>query len=408
MIEPRERSERGGSLTQEESARLSDQLAGAAASGLPLGPGLRALAEESPRGPFRDALRSLADSIDRGTPLEEAVDDEARRVPPHLRGLIRAGLAAGNLGDVLGRFTSVADVGADLKRSFWIGMAYPLFALILACVLFVLVDLLVIVRFEELFRDFGVSLPFLTQFVLETSHALRFIWPLFAAGALVLFAGWSVAGLVLSRASRNSLFARLPLIGPLWRFTSWAEFCHLLAILLEARLPMPEALRLTGEAVEDRDVEHACRAMARSVERGASLSVAMEAQTPTTLPSGPFDHLDRTKPGRGKARELEGDDEAPEPAMLGDLLEEKAGRDAIRRSMPEGLPKLLRWAEKREAIVEVLRMAGETFQARARAESSFGGGVVALLALLGVVIGLFFVVIGLFLPLITLINKLSG
>ena len=50
-------------------------LAGAAASGLPLGPGLRALAEESPRGAFRAALIGLADAVERGEPLDRAVEE---------------------------------------------------------------------------------------------------------------------------------------------------------------------------------------------------------------------------------------------------------------------------------------------------------------------------------------------
>jgi type II secretory pathway component PulF len=74
---------------------------------------------------------------------------------------------------------------------------------------------------------------------------------------------------------RNTVMCRLPVVGPLWRFTSWAEFCHLLAILLESEVSMPEALVLTGQGVQDADIDRACRAMARDVESGRSLSEAM-------------------------------------------------------------------------------------------------------------------------------------
>ena len=65
-------------------------------------------------------------------------------------------------------------------------------------------------------------------------------------------------------------------------------------------------------------------------------------------------------------------------------------------------------AEGRAAIAEVLHMAGETFQARSRAEAAFGGAAAAFMAALAVIGGLFIVVLGLFLPLITLVSKLSG
>lgn len=385
MSDPGGRTGRGGGLTEDESTRLSQHVAGVSTSGLPLGPGLRALAEESPRGAFREALIDLAGSLERGVPLDVAVEDEAGRVPPHLRGLIRAGIRSGDLGDILGRYSVVARVGSDLRRSFWVGLAYPILALGLTGGLFALVDGLIMDRFEGIFRDFGMSLPGMTVALLMMSQVLRAAWPLVLATCVALVAGWALIGLFMSRAARNALFARLPVVGALWRYTSWSEFCHLLAMLIEARLPLPEALRLTGSAVENRDVELACRAMARGVEQGATLSAAMAGILP---PSS----VGRDRPG----------------GELGDLLVERDGVRAIRRSMPDGLPRLLNWAEGRAAIAEVLHMAGETFQARSRAEASFGGAAAAFMAALAVIFGLFIVVVGLFLPLITVVTQLSG
>jgi general secretion pathway protein F len=276
----------------------------------------------------------------------------------------------------------------------------------LALVLFVLVDVLIVSRFEDIFRDFGVSLPLMTVFLLQVSRAVRVGWPLLLTLVLASIAAWLFLGLALSRARRNSLFARIPVVGSLWRYTAWTEFCHLLAILLESRLPLPEALRLTGAGIEDADVELACRAMARQVEQGASLSTAM-AGGAATAPWGPFDHL---APGIAPQEKFENvaRPDAVQPAGLGDLVEARAGERAIRRSMPSGLPRLLRWAEDRAATAEVLRMAGETFQARSRAEAAFGGAVLAFLAMLGVFLGVAVIVIGLFLPLVTLMSRLSG
>lgn len=385
MSESGSTSKRGGELTAGESVRLSQHVAGVSASGLPLGPGLRALAEESPRGAFRDALVALAAALERGEPLDEAVEDEAGRIPPHLRGLIRAGVRSGDLGDILGRFSTVARVGSDLRRTFWAGLAYPILALGLAGGLFALVDSLVVDRFERIFTDFGVPLPGLTRALLMMSHVLRVFAPVLIAGCLALIFAWAFVGLVASRSFRNSLFARLPVIGALWRYTSWAEFCHLLAMLVEARVPLPEALRLAGAAVENSDVDLACRAVARGVERGASLSAAMSGNVYDPVVDLPADG-----PKRAEAKA------------------DRDGLRAIRRSMPDGLPRLLRWAEGRAAIAEVLHMAGETFQARSRAEAAFGGAAAAFMAALAVIVGLFIVVVGLFLPLITLVTRLSG
>lgn len=369
MSESEATSGRGGELSAEESARLSRHVADVSASGLPLGPGLRALAEESGPGRFRGALVGLASALERGVPLDRAVEGEAGRMPPHLRGLIRAGVRAGDLGDILGRFSAVSRVGTDLRRTFWAGLAYPIIAVVLTVLLFILVDALIVDRFRRVFQDFGVELPGLTVLLLMMSSALRASAPFLLPVLVGLFLAWAVVGLFVSRGVRDGALAWTPVVGSLWRYTAWAEFCHLLAMLIEAKIPLPEALRLTGAAIENGEVDRACRAMAQGVEHGASLSSAMAGEIPDA---------------------------------------DQAGLRAIRRSMPEGLPRLLHWAEDRAAIAEVLHMAGETFQARSRAEVTFGGAAAAFLAAAAVIIGLFIVVVGMFLPLITLVSKLSG
>lgn len=353
-----------GELSPDEAARLSERITGLSRSGLPLGPGLRALGEESPRGRFRSSLLRLADAMDRGVPLSEALDAQKGRIPEHLRGLIEGGLRTGRLGDLLGRFSAHANLTADLKRGVWLSLAYPAMALIVALGLFVLVEVYLVGRFEHIYRDFGVPLPVMTMVLIEISQVLRRAWPVFVGLLVVVVLGALFLRFAMRRDKRKSLISRLPILGPLWRYTAWAEFCHLLALLLEAETPMPEAIRLAGKGVNNAVVERACEEMAREVERGASLSDALAGRAP-------------------EAR-------------------------AVRRSMPVGLSSLLKWAEGHSTIAEILRMAGEMFQARSGAQATFAGTVLAVFTVIGGMIGVGAVVLALFLPLITLISKLSG
>ena len=128
-------------------------------------------------------------------------------------------------------------------------------------------------------------------------------------------------------------------MGDVWRSTSLAEFCHLLALLLESRLPLPEALRLTGEGVQDSDVDASCRLMASQVD-GRSLSGASHGRV---------------------------------------------------RLFPAGLPRLVRWAENQRSLPEVLHMAGAMFESRARSYSTFVGTVLNVLCVLLVLAMVLFV-----------------
>ena len=123
-------SDAGGGLSGAEALELSAQLAGLARAGLPLAPSLAALAEELPRGRLRRSMRDLARGLEAGQPLGEAVEGQEGRIPPHLRGLVAAGVRSGRLGEVLGEFSQYATIGVELRRRLWLNLAYPVLSLL--------------------------------------------------------------------------------------------------------------------------------------------------------------------------------------------------------------------------------------------------------------------------------------
>ncbi len=356
MTDSREQVVASGMLTPDETVRLTDQIAGLARSGLPLGPGLGALGNELPRGRLRASLFELSDALSRGKPLDAAIEEQKNRIPPHLRGLVLGGLRSGRLGDILGRFSGYMGIGTELNRKLWLSLAYPILSIVAAVTLFVFVNVALVGQFENIFRDFGIPLPRLTVSMLMVSHIFRVGWPALVIVAAGLVALWVVLRLILKPPDRRSLATKIPVVGNVWRYTSWAEFCHLLALLLESDLPLPEALRLAGVGVQNTELDRACLIMADEVEQGQSFAEAM----------------------------------------------------ASRPELPSGLARLLRWATKQNAIAEILHMAGEMFEARAKSQATFAGTVMAVLSVVIVLWGVFSVIGGLMLPMVTLISKLSG
>jgi type II secretory pathway component PulF len=150
--------------------------------------------------------------------------------------------------------------------------------------------------------------------------------------------------------------SRLPLLGPVWRWTSLAEFCHLLGLLLESEMPLVEALPLAGEGVTDADVRAVSRSLTHEVERGDSLAKSI-------------------------------------------------GRRSL---FPEGFGQIVAWAEKHQSLTEALHMLGEMFEARARSQAIFASTVFSVLTVLVILAGGTAIVIGVLLPMIDLIQKLSG
>lgn len=349
-------SEPSAPLSGDDASRVSESIARVAGSGLPLGPGLRAASLELPRGRARRALDDIAHAVDRGASLEEAVNGLGSRVPEHLKGILAVGSRSGRLGETLSRFLGFVNVGDQIRSALSVSLIYPIFAVALAVGVFVFVCVTVVSSFEQIFSDFGIPIPGITVVMIAVSRVFVKAW----RGLLELAIGITLLALVarfaLGRSARRSLASAIPVIGTVWRNTSMAEFCHLLALMIESEMPLAPSLRMAGDGVGDARFRRAGRAMESDVAGGLSLSQAVLRQ----------------------------------------------------KTFPRGLARLLRWAEGHQGLPDSLRMAGQMFEARARAQAKFAGTVLAVLAIIATILGISAVIVGVMVPLLRLISRLSG
>ena len=263
-------------LSTAEAAELAAGVAELAKAGLPLPDGLRALAEEWPSRRLRGVLLELAARMEQGVSLEEAFGAVGGRLPPHLRGLIAAGVRSGHLAEALEQFVDLERTQHDLRRQVWLNLAYPTLLMIVASVLAMLVYLVIIPQFAHIFRDFKTDLPGLTLLVLKGTGPVAFT--MICITALMLVIPFVLSSWVLSRWI-SPMFYVLPLIGPLLRWGQLARFSRLMAMLLEQRIPLAESLRLTGQGLNDAYLARDCRDVAAEVEQGTPLSASIAAKS---------------------------------------------------------------------------------------------------------------------------------
>lgn len=343
-------------LSAQDAALLSEQIAGLTRAGLPLASGLQALSAELPRGRLRRMLSDVSRSLTQGAPLDEAIAAQGSRLPAHLRGLVLAGQRTGRTPEILGRFAEYAQIGAEVRRQLGLSLVYPIVSIIFAVALLLFVLLFIVSGFERIFQDFGIPLPILSQMLITISSRLRtsglVLAEVLAFTGAIAFAAMMVAG----PAARRSVFSRLPLLGPVWKWTSLAEFCHLLGLLLESEIPLAEAVAMAGEGVVDASVRAVARSMTSDLARGESLAKII----------------------------------------------------ARRSYFPEGLGPIVAWAEQHQSLAEALHMLGEMFEARAQSHASFASTVCTSLTLLLILFGVSAVIFGVLLPLTQMIAKLSG
>lgn len=321
---------------------------------LPLAPGLRALSSELPSRRTRRALARIADRLDRGVALDEAVQGQLQLVPADLQVLIHAGLRTGDLSSLLEQYLHYARIALDGRRQNWLMAAYPMQLLLAGLLLMVVIAVWIVPDFSDMFMDFEIELPALTILVLNASRFVTSWWVAVPVGLLGgVVAGWWLLG-VLAGPTRQKYLYYLPVVGRKLRLTSMSRFCHLLSLGVSHRVPLPEALRLAGRGSRDPYVQRAAVEMAGDVEGGLSLT--------------------------------------------------QAGMQ--RRMLPETMH-VFEWEGGEPAFSESLQATGDICAARARLQTNFARVALEPLAICSIASLVGLVVIALFLPLVKLLDALS-
>jgi type IV pilus assembly protein PilC len=154
-------------------------------------------------------------------------------------------------------------------------MIYPCMLLTLGLTVFVLLLIFVVPRFSMLFKTLDVPLPASTNALLQVSAALRHFWwlmGLLLGGAL--FALVSYLRTPRGRRLRDVSVLRVPYIGGVVRNLSSARIICMLGILMQARIPVLEALRLVRRSAGNVLYEELIAQAEEYVARGEPMSQA--------------------------------------------------------------------------------------------------------------------------------------
>jgi type II secretory pathway component PulF len=267
-------------MNTDDLIALNDEIAGMARAGLPLDQGLAALAKEMGKGQLQRVTAALAADLRAGHTLPEALDRQAGRVPPFYASLVAAGMRTGRIGDVLATLTVYARSLANLRAIVVDAIFYPAVVLVFGFILFGFLCFFVLPRFEEIFKEFGMRLPAITELALAFGqHPLqRLVLPV-----LVVFFGLLVVRQLLRlTAWGRRLWARwiyaIPIAGTLTRSARLAAFTDLLAILIDHEVPLPEAFRLAGEASSDPIMAGAARQVHQDLSQGMPLGEVLRGR----------------------------------------------------------------------------------------------------------------------------------
>ena len=266
-LKPAKRRGAAGRVKIKAVTQFARQMSTLQDAGLPILRSLRILEEQQRSGAFKRIIGYVADDIEGGSTLSEAMGRHPRAFDRLLVSMVAAGETGGVLDLILSRVADFMEKAQKLKSRVKSAMIYP--AVVLTAAFLILLGLMtfVVPSFETAIHEMteGASLPKITKVVLGISGWI-------AKGPIVpghplLIQGVPVGGWVIlvavpfaimfllrfvkrfrgGRLVLDSVKLKLPVVGQLSSKVSVTRWTRTLGTLISAGVPILDALNVTRE-----------------------------------------------------------------------------------------------------------------------------------------------------------------
>jgi len=257
-------------------ALINDQIIAMVKAGVPLESGFASLASDLGKPRLRRLINELAEDLASGTSLEEAIRKRQQAFPTLYAQVVAVGIRTGRLAVVLAGFNRYLEFTGSIRRMVWEVLNYPLVIMILALGVLYFTTRVVTPGFEEIMKDFGTSLPVLTQLVFTLSHHLHWLFPavVITIAAIVIAihsARWPAA-----RRAKEQIVLAIPSLGNAVKNCLIARFTQGLALMVRTGVPLPDAVLMAGEATGSPAVMTDAQRVHDSLSRGESVHQALQ------------------------------------------------------------------------------------------------------------------------------------
>lgn len=265
-------------LKRKDLMHFSRQLAVFVRAGIPILEGLDVISEEASSKVLSDVLEDMKAQLQAGETFANAAAAHPRAFPSFYVSVLRSAELTGNLDVVLDQLAEYIERDVDARQKVTSALAYPAVIFVMAIVTAAVLTIFVIPKFETFFDSLDAELPAITRALLAVSGFMG-DYGLFMAVGLVAF----VALLALSyrttrgKAIYDRVLLRLPGLGPVLQEAILERFCRVLASMVSAGVPLPDALAVTAD-VTNNDVYRRGLVTAReAMLRGEGLAQPLAA-----------------------------------------------------------------------------------------------------------------------------------
>jgi len=241
---------RGRSIRRQDVAEFTSQLAIMTRSGVDVASALNSLASQCQRADLAKVLCEVHEAVLAGNTLSDALRQHREVFESNFIATVAAGEASGQMSKVLAQLAQMQRSEIRSRRTLRAMMTYPVLLMMVSSSVLVALVLFVLPRFADIFSQYEIALPAITQLLISVADELWTRWWLW--GPLVLS---TVVGLLVWRKTEpgrrllDTLLINSPVVSPVYQSHLVGRTCRLMGLMLQSGVPLVETLRLSRQAI---------------------------------------------------------------------------------------------------------------------------------------------------------------
>lgn len=247
-------------------------------SGIPAVESLMFMEQEAAKKKIRDMSKILKTQIMAGSTFADTLARYPQVFGYIFIGLTKAGEEAGELEKTLGRIRDLLQKQADIKGKVIGTLMYPMFVIILAFIITLVMLIFVFPAFKDMFEQQDKVLPLITQIMINTGDYLKTYWytiPLFIMAFIafcIVLVRWQPARRILDK-----FVLKIPLLNNLILYSNYSNFLSVLSVSYDAGIPIVDCLHLGVITLTNTVLRNKMSGAIVKVQQGLQVSQAMKS-----------------------------------------------------------------------------------------------------------------------------------
>ena len=234
---------------------------------------LKMLCEQTENKRLQEALKEVRISVEKGETLADSLAEHPKVFPAIMVNMVAAGEASGSLETALDRVAVQLEKNSKTQAMLKKAMIYPVVVCIVAVIVTVVMLVKVIPSYEDMFKDLGTDLPWITKFYVNMSHGIRDYWFIIIPIVIAIAIGIKYfAGTNLGKHVFGKITLKLPLFKKLTVKSAAAMMARTLSTLIGAGVPLIEAVDIVSGVMSNIYFKEALQDAREEITIGMPLS----------------------------------------------------------------------------------------------------------------------------------------